>query len=96
MLQQMELYKLKKIMNCFVFKHHIFGFQPIGLPAMLNMVCYREEKKTSVFLIINYFILAIYLLKRTLRNRQRHGLEEHELVCFIFDYSIILNDDIFV
>lgn len=25
-------------------------------------------------------ILAIYLIKRTLRNRQRHGLEEHEVV----------------
>ena len=24
--------------------------------------------------------VAIYLVKRTLRNRQRHGLEEHELV----------------
>ncbi|CAF5138853.1 unnamed protein product [Rotaria magnacalcarata] len=27
---------------------------------------------------------AIYLLKRTLRNRQRHGLEEYEMVQLLF------------
>jgi len=38
--------------------------------------------KTKIFKINYRFIsLAIYLIKRTLRNRQRHGLEEHEMVC---------------
>jgi hypothetical protein len=65
-------------MNYFVFKPHIFGFQQIGQQEIQNMVSY----KTKTFKINYQFIsLAIYLIKRTLRNRQRHGLEEHEMVC---------------
>lgn len=76
----MELYKLKKIMNYFVFKHLIFGYRPIGQREIWNMVCLESKCFSSRF---NEFLLAIYLTKRTLRNRQRHGLEEHEQVCVV-------------
>jgi len=36
------------------------------------------EKRDNLLFFGNF--LAIYLIKRTLRNRQRHGLEEHEMV----------------
>jgi regulator of G-protein signaling len=45
---------------------------------------YGLLKKKVFFLIFNFICLAIYLIKRTLRNRQRHGLEEHEMVCLLF------------
>jgi len=67
-------------MNYIVFKHPIFGFQLIGQQEILNMVCLKK-----LFFVFNFnFILAIYLIKRTLRNRQRHGLEEYEMVCLLF------------
>lgn len=37
--------------------------------------CARRKSARSERLVS-----AIYLIKRTLRNRQRHGLEEHEMV----------------
>jgi hypothetical protein len=47
----------------------------------------REKRK---YFILNhrFIFLAIYLIKRTLRNRQRHGLEEHEMVSL----DILLNN----
>ena len=42
-------------------------------------------RRTHRSLPNDLFPLAIYLMKRTLRNRQRHGLEEHEVVGWGFD-----------
>jgi len=39
--------------------------------------------KKIQFFNLRFIFLAIYLIKRTLRNRQRHGLEEHEMVCLL-------------
>jgi hypothetical protein len=90
--QQMELYKSKKIMNYFVFKHPIFGFQRIGRRAVLNMVC---QRKKTFFLNFRFVAIAIYLTKRTIRNRQRHGLEEYEMVCLLFIIRSFFNSDLF-
>lgn len=40
----------------------------------------QEEESDRHFARTRRSFAAIYLIKRTLRNRQRHGLEEHETV----------------
>ena len=44
---------------------------------------YGSLEKMIFLFLINLFSIAIYLFKRTLRNRQRYGLEEHEIVCLL-------------
>lgn len=37
-------------------------------------------------MIFNYFFTAIHLVKRSMRNKQKHGLEDYEQVSDIFLY----------
>lgn len=71
------LCKSKKTTNCFVFKRPTSGSRLTGRRETPNMVRVRRTHRS---LPEDLFRLAIYLMKRTLRNRQRHGLEEHEVV----------------